>query len=335
VLGSGSDGGGIYRITTDGSSFTMLQSFPIFGPTQFPWGGLVLGSDGNFYGTTEYGGGGGTIFSLSPANVFQSLYTFTGGADGATPRHDGLIQASNDAYYGTTQSGGLVSPGECRFGCGTIFKFVPGAGVTTVHQFDGSSGDGPLAGVIEGRDHRLYGTTNVGGSHGKGIVFRVGLNGGGYVVLHHFAGPEGAFPVGSLVQASDGNFYGTTGTGGDNDTGVVYRITPAGAVATLHSFGVLDGKNPRAAVMQASDGALYGTTEGGGAYNWGTIYRITLDGVFNVYHDFKGSDGSSPEAALYQASDGNLYGTTRQGGGFDCIPGYIECGTVFRLTLPH
>jgi uncharacterized repeat protein (TIGR03803 family) len=332
ALGSGSEAGGIYRITT-GGAFTMLQNFTLFSPTQFPWGGLVLGSDGNFYGTSEYGGSAGNVFRLTPANGFNVAANFNGTTQGSTPRHDGLIQANDGAYYATAESGGFVAPGLCQFGCGTVFKFVPGVGLSALHAFVGTDGRAPDAGVIQASDGNLYGTANSGGAGGRGVVYRVSLA-GAYSVLHAFANGEGGFPKGRVVEASDGNFYGTTPAGGANNMGVVYRVTPAGAYTTLHSFAGLDGSAPQAALIAGPDGALYGTTAEGGAFFLGTIFRITLDGQFQTYFSFHGDDGAHPYAALMRASDGALYGTTRQGGGFGCTPGFVECGTVFRLTLP-
>jgi uncharacterized repeat protein (TIGR03803 family) len=333
VLGSGIDGGGIFNITTAGA-FTMLQQFPNFGQHVFPWGGLVEGRDGNFYGSTEYGGtGSGNIFQLTPGNVLTSLYSFTGGADGYFPRHDGLVQGSDGAFYGTVQFGGHVAPGSCAYGCGTVFRFVPGEGLQTVYAFTGMDGRSPLAGLTEGQAGNFYGTTNEGGVYGRGVVFVLNAS-GAFTVLHHFRGPEGAYPKGRVLQASDGNFYGTTTSGGAHNLGTIYRITPTGALTVLYSFGGLDGAAPSAALIQASNGTLYGTTSSGGAYGFGTIYGITLGGQLTTYHSFNGTDGNNPRAALLQASDGALYGTTAQGGSTQCIPSYVECGTVFKLDVP-
>ena len=131
-----------------------------------------------------------------------------------------------------------------------------------------------------------------------------------FKTLHHFTGEaDGANPTG-LMQASDGNLYGTTETGGGKLDGTFFRITPAGALTTLHTFhGSLDGRNPVAGVIQASDGNLYGTTYQGGKQGGGTIFKQDLAGSFTTLHLFDRSDGY-PSALLLQASDGNLYGAT-------------------------
>ncbi len=146
--------------------------------------------------------------------------------------------------------------------------------------------------------------------------------------------PDGSLPLSSLVQASDGNFYGTTYGGGAHGTGgTVFKITPSGTLTTLYSFcsrmSCTDGSGPSAGLVQASDGNFYGTTVNGGAYNLGTIFQITPAGTLTTLHSFCAGypcdDGSSPYSTLAQSSDGKFYGTTygdgaNRGG-----------GTVFRL----
>ncbi len=145
-----------------------------------------------------------------------------------------------------------------------------------------------------------------------------------YSVLHSFVQPPSE-ASGSLIQATDGNFYGTSTKGGASDKGTIFRFTPDGLLTILHSFTGPDGVHPSAGLTQATDGSLYGTTSGAGLLDYGTIFRITLGGAFTVLHRFTGPDGKWPHAALIQASDGNFYGTTYLGG-------TSESGTVFRLT---
>jgi uncharacterized repeat protein (TIGR03803 family) len=141
------------------------------------------------------------------------------------------------------------------------------------------------------------------------------------------------------VRSSDGNFYGTTQSGGftnagDTAGGSVFQITPTGVETVLHFFSgnalsdSLDGALPAAALIQGSDGNFYGTTAAGGESNWGTVFKITPSGLASVLHSFgqnTRSDGVSPEASLVQSSDGSLYGTTEGGGS------YLD-GTVFKLS---
>ncbi|MGB6744019.1 MAG: choice-of-anchor tandem repeat GloVer-containing protein [Terracidiphilus sp.] len=151
-----------------------------------------------------------------------------------------------------------------------------------------------------------------------------------FTTLVSFDGTDGAYSTANLIQASDGNFYGTTSGGGANSDGSVFRITPSGALTTLYSFcsksSCSDGANPLGGLIQASDGNLYGTTE------LGTVFKITLSGTLTT---LGGTGGLDPLAGLIQGKDGNLYGVTARGGANTCTlrPGYrVSCGTVFKIT---
>lgn len=318
---------------------------------------LIRGSDGNFYGTTVSGGafGGGTVFSITPEGTETILYSFAGGAtDGANPQ--GLIQGSDGSFYGTTSDGGTGTcprsqpvGGSLASACGTVFRVTPQGEETILYFFTGT-GDGgePNGGLVQGSDGSLYGTTASGGNpsaacgtSGCGVVFQVTLSGREYV-LHAFAGgaADGATPT-SLMQASDGYFYGTTLLGGRLNRGTVFRVAPVGNETVLYSFlGGADGMYPVAALIEASDETLYGTTSFGGESSnsspactsgCGTIYRVTFAGSETVLYAFEGGnrDGANPYAPLIEASDGTFYGTTEAGGSANCSGG---CGTVFQIT---
>ncbi len=174
----------------------------------------------------------------------------------------------------------------------------------------------------------LYGTTSQGGAHGQGAVFKISTNGVYSNVWHFAGGADGSFPEAALLAANDGNFYGTTTSGGTNSGGVVFRLTPAGALTVLHSFAWNpDGGSPRGGLIQGADGALYGTTTYGGTNSGnGTVFKITTGGVFTQLWSFTGgNDGRNPFAKLVQGADSALYGTCNAGGS----NGY---GTVFRIT---
>jgi uncharacterized repeat protein (TIGR03803 family) len=148
--------------------------------------------------------------------------------------------------------------------------------------------------------------------------------------LLSFDKTNGESPASSLVQATDGNFYGTTSLGGASD-GTIFKITPTGTLTTLHSFDGTDGFSTQSGLIQAPNGDLYGTTVYGGAAVNGTIFKITLDGTFTTLHSFDGTDGSLPYAGLIRANDGNFYGTTQAGGASQSC-GSEGCGTVFEIT---
>jgi uncharacterized repeat protein (TIGR03803 family) len=302
-----------------------------------PTPGLIQATDGNFYGTTDLGGGGncshgcGTVFKITPSGTLTTLHSFDD-ADGGYPLA-GLMQATDGNFYGTTLEGGASS--NCgSYGCGTVFKITPSGTLTTLHSFDSTDGANPEAGLVQATDGNFYGTTAAGGgsgncAYGCGTVFKI-TPGGTLTTLHSFSGADGANPEAGLVQATDGNFYGTTLEGGAYGYGTVFKITPSGTLTTLHSFDFSDGSNPIAGLVQATDGNFYGTTLEGGAYDdcsgvsCGTVFKITASGTLTTLHSFDSTDGANPSAGLVQASDGNFYGTTENGGAYD--------GTVFKIT---
>ena len=181
----------------------------------------------------------------------------------------------------------------------------------------------------------MYGTTEYGGANRYGTVFKITPS-GALTKLYSFCSQsgcaDGANPFGPLVQATDGNLYGTTQIGGANTSGcggqgcgTVFKITPSGTLTTLYSFcsqsGCPDGANPYSRLVQATDGNFYGTTVSGGAFTYcgfaggcGTVFKITPSGSLTTLHSFDGGDGAGP-LGLVQATGGNFYGTTSSGGG--------------------
>jgi uncharacterized repeat protein (TIGR03803 family) len=322
--GGTNNAGTIFKITPAGVE-TLLYSFAGgVSDGQGPYAALVQGKDGNLYGTTVQGGAtdNGTVFKITPAGAETLLHSFTGGSDGSLPL-GALIQASDGNLYSTTENSGASLSGS-------LVMFTLTGTETTVYSFNsGTEGQKPV-GLIQANDGNFYGTTNQGGARGNGTVFKI-TPAGVESVLYSFAGgtTDGGRPQAALLQASDGNFYGTTNQGGASGNGTVFKITPAGVESVFYSFagGTTDGGQPQVALIQASDGNFYGTTNQGGANGFGTVFRISPAGVESVLHSFGGSatDGSNPQAALIQASDGNFYGTTNQGG----VYGF---GTVFMIT---
>ena len=306
-------------------TLTNIHSFSVYTNGQTPYAGLVQGSDGNFYGTTTYGGtngGFGTVFKVTPGGSMTSIHSFTGGSDGATPI-SGLIQGSDGNFYGTTYQGGAD-------GLGTVFKISASGVLTTLYTFTGG-GDGgdPFGALIQGSDGNLYGTSAGAGAAGNGTVFKI-TTGGVLTTLYIFTGGnDGQFPAAELIQASDGNFYGTTYDGGTNNGGTVFKISASGAFTSLYSFGAfpaINGDQPYGGLVQGSDGNLYGTTTYGGANDDGTVFKISPGGVLTSLYSFGGaSDGSQPSAGLALGSDGFFYGTTYSGGA-------NNLGTVFKIS---
>jgi uncharacterized repeat protein (TIGR03803 family) len=264
--------GTVFRSTPYGTVTLLVTFNGVNGDA--PYGGLVQGSDGNFYGTTEAGGTDGTIFQITPNGVLSTLYAFKG-TDGALPAA-GLLEASDSNFYGTTLLGGTNG------GNGTIFRITPDGTFTSLFSFSGTNGSAPWDSLIEGNDGNFYGTTYGGGIWNSGTVFRITPSGTLTPLYSFTGGCDGYGPLGALVQATDGNFYGTASKGGTNGNGTIFRITPNGAFVILHMFlGGNEGYKPMAAMVQGQDGNLYGTTANGGMAtssntNRGTIFRLVI-----------------------------------------------------------
>jgi uncharacterized repeat protein (TIGR03803 family) len=320
--------GTVFRIAADGT-LTKLHTFE-YSDGAFPQGGLLQASDGNFYGTTEFGGGTtgcggegcGTVFRVTPAGAFTTLHAFTG-TDGALSAAS-LVQGSDGNFYGTTPAGGAN-------GWGAVYKITPAGVLTVLHSFDQSDGAYPVASLVQAADGNFYGTTEYGGGSGNcenqcGTVFMI-TPAGSLTTLYAFSGSDGEYPTANLVQGSDGNFYGTARSGGGScGCGTVFAITAAGTLTTLHTFSGGDGEHPYAGLLQGSDGQFYGTAAtGGGNSGEGNIYRIGSSGTFGMLYAFSGStDGSNPEAGLIEGRNGKLYGTAFAGGS--------SGGTAFQLS---
>jgi len=304
--------------------------------------GLIQGTDGNFYGSTVYGGAYtyGMIFAVSPASMLSTVYNFCpsiGCADGAYP-YAALVLGTDGNFYGTNAGGGAR-------GWGTIFKITSSGVLTTLHSFCGSAScaDGvyPTASLVQAANGNFYGTTQGDGTNTLGTIFRV-TAAGQFTTLYTFckvAGcPDGAAPTAGLIQATDGNFYGATKGGGIpgcgsatlQGCGTIFKVTAAGVLTTLHEFSVSDGIYPSGSLLQGTDGYLYGTTLYGGTYNYGTVFEITTSGSLTTLYSFCASDypcadGYSPSGGLAQGTDGNFYGATESGGA-------NYSGTLFSIT---
>ena len=252
-----------------------------------PYGGLIQASNGNLVGTTESGGqyGFGSIFSITPAGTFTTLYSFcasTGCPDGASPSGT-LVQGANGVYYGTTQSGGKSA--NCgAYACGTVFKITGAGALTTLHSFCVKSGcpDGqaPYAGLTLASDGNLYGTTPAGGANANnGTAFKI-TPAGKLTTLYSFCAQpgctDGQGPNAGLIQGTDGNLYGATSSGGAQGYGSLFSMTLSGALTTLHSFVNTDGAGPDGTLVQGTNGDFYGTTSGDGAGGAGTVFGLSV-----------------------------------------------------------
>jgi len=343
--------GTVFRITPAGA-LTTLYSFcaqPNCTDGALPYAGLVLGNDGNFYGTTYNGGstgacgisGCGTVFKITPAGALSTLYLFcnrrTVCGDGSLPRGS-LIEGSDGHLYGTTQDGGTgpACPYSSGGGCGTVFKLSTAGKLTTLHSFIISDGANPYAGLVQGTDGNFYGTTT-GGLNGPGTVFKITPT-GAFTSLYTFCTEancaDGKLPYSSLIQGTDGNFYGTTLEGGDTDWGTAFKMDSAGNLTRLYSFcakaNCADGGSVYAGLVQAPDGNFYGVTNLGAPTTNGTVFKLTPNGALTTVHNLKSSEGSGLYGGLVQSTSGAFYGATFYGGASDACRG--GCGTVFTVS---
>jgi uncharacterized repeat protein (TIGR03803 family) len=284
-----------------------------------PYGGVMLGSDNNFYGTTTQGGsaGAGLLYKITVNGIYTVLHSFMGGSDGFSPNGP-PIEAADGNLYGTT-SGFPSNTIEQA----TIYKFTPDGVYSVVSILAPLARAYDVSGLIQGSDDRLYTAAGRGSLRGEnecGAIVKIGIY-GGLPDYDSFDGTQGCAPTGPLTQASDGNYYGTTEFGGG-----IYQLTPAFGVTTLYSFGA-DGIQPNGGLVQGTDGNLYGTTyasrTGAAAlYQWSLSSGYRLLYVFNPAATFT----SHVTGGLMQHSSGLFYGATTTGGP-------VNDGFLFSLDM--
>jgi uncharacterized repeat protein (TIGR03803 family) len=311
-------------------TFSTLYTFNSDSDGDVPYAALLQGVDGNFYGLNTTGGrsDNGTVFRIQPSGSgFTVLNTFTQSNQGNTPE-GGLVQASDSNFYGVTSEGGAN-------GFGTLYQVIPATGkLNTLFTFaSGDPGSNPVGALVQGIDGYLYGTTEFGGEFSYGTVFRTDIATSATGTLAEIdGGTAGINPECDLIQAKDGNFYGTTSSGGADNLGTFFRVTPEGVFTTLYTFqGSTDGGNPLRGVIQGADGLFYGIANEGGTGGAGVIYQMTVSGntaTINPLYAFQPllGDGTDPIGKLIQASDGNFYGTTSTGGA-------NSDGTIFQVNI--
>lgn len=322
-------------------TFTSLGSFDYTFGENPQQASIVQGVDGNFYGATNLGGAfnRGTIYMVTPQGTLSSVYAFCAQGscpDGAAPQ--ALTLGADGDFYGITEAGGGTTF------AGSFFKITPDGTLTTLYNFcpkpgcfQGMSPSGALA---LGTDGNFYGTTQIGGYPGHGVVFKITPT-GTLTTLHVFCKetncPDGSTPAAGLVLARDGTFYGTTTRGGAAQQGTIFRIGPSGNFTTLHSFcmetNCTDGQFPNGPLVVTFDGNIFGAAGGGGTGSLngspaGIIYELTAGGTYSTIYNFcvvtNCDDGINPQD-ITLGTDGRLYGVTAEGG-------FINDGTTFRLT---
>jgi uncharacterized repeat protein (TIGR03803 family) len=324
--------GSIFERFSNGG-FGLIYSFTGGNDGSNPAADLIVGSNGNLYSTTQFGGptGSGTVFEFVPSTGIKTvLHLFGGGvSDGCTPI-GGLVQVPNGDLYGTTTACG-------QFGGGVVFSLSPGGGYQVLHHFgqglDGVGPQGDLA-LVNGV---IYGTTQVGGNNrtscvnGCGTIFS--LLGGTYSVVYNFGNVanDGLFPESGLLRDAQGNLFGSTVSGGANNfnctpaCGTVFELRlGAHQTKTLYTFTANnDGFGPRGRVTLYG-GNLFGAT-GSGGNNCGAVFQVTLAGVETTLHTFNGpTDGCNGIGSVIVSSGPVIYGVTRHSG-------IAQDGTVFEI----
>ncbi len=273
---------------------------------------------GNADGLATSAGAVLTVISITaPETSLTTVYSFTGGDDGANP--NALLRVANGSFYGTAQNGGTNL-------AGTVFQMATDGTVTGLYSFTGG-GDGatPFGALSQGPDGNFYGTTFQGGAYDNGTVFKVTPN-GVLANLISFNITNGDLPYAALALGSDSNFYGTTYQGGAVGRGTAFRVSTNSVLTTLHSFSDgADGGQVAAGLLRGSDGSFYGTTYTGGAFGYGTVFCITPTGALTTLASFNNTNGALPWAGLVQDVGGAFYGTTTSGG-------VHNNGTVFRMS---
>jgi len=342
--------GTVFKIAPSGTLTTLYSFCREANCTDgaLPQAGVIQAANGDFYGTTAYGGtnGGGTVFKITLRGKITTLYNFCSQAnctDGSQPQA-GLMQASNGDFYGTTTVGGANNNSGCAIsdpaGCGTVFKITPTGTLTTMYSFcslpNCADGAVPGSALVQATNGDLYGTTQTSGDDIQlpgGTVFKITL-GGKLTTLYGFSCSEptcadGARPIAPLMQAANGNLYGSTIY--PIGAGTIFEITPSGTLTTIYNFNDnpsnVDGDgNPQGALIQGTDGNFYGVAGDGGYWGGGAVFEITPSGTLTTLYSFcedeSCTDGAYPNV-LIQATNGAFFGTTASG---------LTNGTVFRLN---
>jgi len=282
---------------------------------EIPAGRLLVGTDGNFYGTlNDYNDG--SVFKISSTGTLIWKFKFNG-KNGSEPAA-GLVKDAQGYLYGTTTLGGkYMDISVFNYGYGTVFKMDHLGNLIWSSSLDGTNGANPYGGLVRGPNNLLYGTTAYA-AFGGGSVFSVNSS-GAIEIVHIFNGTDGDFPSGDLVWASDGCLYGCTldlEADSEYDRGRIFKITPANSFSTLYMFDgrtnsagdQINGEYPTGPMLELGD-SFYGVT---GV----SFFKIKADGMLTTLHFFpvSGTDILEPNAPLIQAYDGSLYGTALFGG---------------------
>jgi uncharacterized repeat protein (TIGR03803 family) len=344
---SSSGCGVVFKLTRTaaGWQFSTIYAFLGMPDAAFPLGGVVIGPDGNLYGSTQGGGssGWGSVLQLRPplhvgaAWTETILHSFSLSSDGFGPWDAVTVDRAGN-IYGTTRNGGAG-------GLGTVFMLTRANGQweeTILHSFTGPDGADPTSSVVLDTLGNVYGTTVGGGAGGGGVIFELSPSPSGWIqtILRSFAfGPFGDDLWAGVTIDSSARLWGVGTGGGGRNAGTAFVLSPSNGswnLGLLYTFdGRLLGANPYGPPILDGTGNLYGTTQWGASDGGGlgAVYKLTNSaGVWTAtsLHQFSGSDGMNPLSNLMLDASGNLYGTTRWGGtGTAC---QYNCGVIFEIA---
>jgi uncharacterized repeat protein (TIGR03803 family) len=301
--------GAVVRINLSTGNSVVMHSFDGTNGS-YPGAGLTLATDGNYYGTSVYGGSAsvGVLYKITTGGVYTVLHQFAGGSDGSYP-YGPPIEAIDGNLYGTT-SGVPGSDGS------TVYKFTRSGAYSVVYTFAQATTGNSVYGLTQGSDGLLYATTNVGGADNCGTIVKL-TTAGVLRATHAFTCKNGGDePVGIPTQASDGNYYGTTLVGGTSNDGILYKLTPAFGLSIPYNFGS-GGAEPEGTLVQGTDGNLYGTTLSG-------LFSWSLSGTYSQLYTFTGAPYIS--GGLVQHTSGLFYGPAE-------ISGTHDMGFIYSLNM--
>ena len=300
--GGASDLGTVFRVNASNGREVVIHSFDGTNGSN-PAGGLTLASDGNYYGTTQYGGsaGLGVLYKITSGGTYTVLHQFLGGSDGSSP-YGPPIEASDGSFYGASSGGNTEAP--------TLYKWTPAGVYSVIYTYDKATTGWLVYGLIQGSDGLLYTMSNQGGKGNCGTVVKLTLS-GKVKATHPFNCANGGNPVLPLMQANDGNFYGTTFGGGTHNLGVIFKLTPSFAEKVLYEFASGQAAEPQAGLVQGTDGNLYGVTTTG-ANGSSHLYRWDMSTGYSDLYTFTGVDYLV--APLLQHTNGLFYAPSWQYG---------------------
>ncbi len=326
--GGGAQAGVIFAFNPNKLTFAKLKDFD-FGSGAYPYGNLLKGADGKFYGMTYKGGdnNSGVLFSFdNTSNTYTKLNDFDG-TNGADP-FGSLVQTADGKIYGMTSDGGSLN-------AGVIFSYDPNSsGYNKIKDFTCTDGKSPYSNMVMANDGKFYGTTFEGGVNNSGVIFSFDPSSDAYTKLKDFGtNVKGQGPSGSLLRASDGKLYGMTSAGGSYNLGVIYSFNLSTSIYTkVMDFDSINGSHPYGSFIQATDGKLYAMTNEGGNNNGGVIFSFDpFTSAYTKLNDLTKGDGDNPYGGFVEAMDGKLYGLTSNGGkyGYGSIISYDPSLSVF------